>query len=97
MTQKEILAAVSVKLGLPKTFVTKVYKAYWRAVREHIESLPLKEEMSEEEFKRLKPNVNIPSLGKFYVTFEKYKKVNEVCEILKQQKNAAHNKDKANI
>lgn len=97
MTQKEILAAVSVKLGLPKTFVTKVYKAYWRAVREHIESLPLKEEMSEEEFERLKPNVNIPSLGKLYVTPERYRKINEVCEILKQKKNAAYNRDKANI
>ena len=97
MTQKEILAAVSVKLGIPKTFVTKVYRAYWRAVREHIESLPLKEDMSDEEFKKMKPNVNIPSIGKLYVDLEKCRKINEKCEKLKQKKDAAHNEDKTNI
>jgi len=29
-------------LSLPKTIVDKAYRAYWRAVREHISSLPLK-------------------------------------------------------
>lgn len=97
MTQKEILATVSVKLGLPKTFVTKVYRAYWRAVREHIESLPLKEDISDEEFKKIKPNVNIPSIGKLYVDLDKCRKVNENCKILKQKKDATHNEDKTNI
>jgi hypothetical protein len=35
----------------------------------------LKEDLSDEEFLKLKPNVNIPSLGKFYVTLERYRKV----------------------
>jgi hypothetical protein len=35
----------------------------------------LKEDLSDEEFLKLRPNVNIPSIGKFYVTLERYRKV----------------------
>lgn len=75
MTYDEIVKDVSVKLGLPKGLVEKTYMAYWRAVREHIESLPLKEDLTDEEFKKLKPNVNIPSIGKLCVTLDRYQRV----------------------
>lgn len=75
MTYKEIINEVSGELGLPKGFVDSVYKSFWKAVREHIVSLPLKEELTEEEFMKLQPNVNIPSIGKLYVTSDRYKKV----------------------
>lgn len=73
MTYKEIVAEISRRLNLPKELVDKTYKGYWRAVKEHIEALPLKEDMSEAEFINIQPNVNIPSLGKLNVTFERYK------------------------
>jgi hypothetical protein len=75
MTYEEIVAKVSEDTGLSRKLVDSTYKSYWRAVREHIKSLPLKEDISEEEFKKLKPSVNIPSLGKLYVTYERYMKI----------------------
>lgn len=93
MTYKEIVAEISVRLNLPKGLVDKTYKAYWRAVREHIESLPLKEELTDEEFLKLQPNVNIPSIGKLYVTLERYKAMKAVNRKLKQKKNVTHNED----
>lgn len=93
MTYKEIIAEISVRLNLPKGLVDKTYRAYWRAVREHIESLPLKEDLTDEEFLKLQPNVNIPSIGKLYVTLERYKAMKAVNRKLKQKKNATHNED----
>ena len=93
MTYKEIIAEISVRLNLPKGLVDKTYRAYWRAVREHIESLPLKEELTDEEFLKLQPNVNIPSIGKLYVTLDRYKAMKAVNRKLKQKKNVTHNED----
>lgn len=77
MTYNEIITKVSEECGLSKDFVNKVYRAYWKAVREHIEAQPLKEELTDEEFQKLQPNVNIPSIGKLYVTLDKCKKINK--------------------
>lgn len=76
MSYEEIIASVAESTGLSKTLVDRTYKAYWKAVREHIKSLPLKDDLDEEEFNALKPNVNIPSIGKLYVPFDKYKRIN---------------------
>lgn len=73
MTYKEIIKNVSSRLGLPEGLVDKSYKAYWKAVREHITALPLKEDLSDEEFLSIQPNVNIPSIGKLYVTLDRYR------------------------
>jgi hypothetical protein len=73
MTYEEMVSRVSNSTGLSKALVNRTYKTYWRTVKEYIESLPLKQNLTEEEFKELKPNVNIPSIGKFYVTPRIYK------------------------
>ena len=90
MTYGEIIGEVAKSLGLDKNFVDKVYKSYWRAVREHIEELPLKEDLSEEEFMKLQPNVNIPSIGKLYVTLDIYKGIKKKYNIIKLKKNATY-------
>jgi len=59
---------VAGETGLPAELVEKTYRAYWRAVREHICSLPLKEASSWDELRGLKPCVNIPRIGKLVVT-----------------------------
>jgi hypothetical protein len=66
---------VAESLGLTKKLVHDVYAAYWKTVREHIVNLPLKEDLTDEEFLQLQPNVNIPSIGKFYVTLDRYKRL----------------------
>lgn len=75
MLDKSIVSKVAKETGVPPTTVSKIYRAYWKALRTHIESLPLKSDLTDEEFLALQPNINIPSIGKLYVTLERYKKV----------------------
>ena len=75
MTYDEIISKVADAYGLDSRLVDRTYKAYWKAVREHIASLPLKEDLTDEEFLKLQPNVNIPSIGKMYVTLDRYKRL----------------------
>lgn len=95
---EEAVAKVAEELQLPKKFVDRVYRSYWKAVREHIAELPLKDDLSDEEFIRLQPNVNIPSIGKLYVTVEKYRWWKDKFEYIKQmrenrEKDAEDNED----
>lgn len=55
----------------PKT-VKDLYTSYWKAIREYISSLDLREDLTEEEFNKIKTNVNIPALGKLFCTYETY-------------------------
>lgn len=66
------LNELSRELSLPPTVIAKVYKSYWLFIRKHIESLPLKEDLSEEEFKALSVNFNLPNLGKLGCTYKRY-------------------------
>lgn len=61
------------ELNLPPKYVWEVYKSYWMAIRIHMSSQPLKGDLTEEEFNNLKPNVNIKSIGKFYITWKDFK------------------------
>lgn len=93
MTYDEIIDSVATRLHLPKRIVDRTYKAYWKAIREHIVALPLKEDLSDEEFAKLQPNVNIPSIGKFHVTLDRYKRMKKMYDIktnLKQKENVTH-------
>lgn len=60
------------KYGLEKKLVDAVYRAYWRSIKNYIESLPLKDDLTEEEFDKLRPNINLPQLGKLFVSKERY-------------------------
>jgi len=95
MTLNEIIAKVSKESGIPQKIVDRTYRAYWRAIREHITSLPLKKDLTDEEFMKLQPNINIPSIGKLSVTLDRYHRIkksyNKFIE-LKKKDNAAHKK-----
>lgn len=73
MNYDDIISKVAEDSGLSKEFVDKVYKSYWLTIKEKIKELPLKEDLTEEEFNRLRTNFNIPSLGKLYVTYDSWK------------------------
>ena len=93
---ERIVAETAEELSLPKKLVDRAYRAYWRAVREHISTLPLKDDLSNEDFSKLQPNVNIPSIGKLYVTVDKYRWFKDRFEQLKQLRktdDAENNKD----
>lgn len=65
----------------------KAYESYWLFIRENIKALPLKEDLSEEEFKELKTNFNIPSLGKLTCTYERMLGVKKRFEHIKKLRN----------
>lgn len=93
---ERIINEVAESLSLPKRIVDRAYRSYWRVVREHISKLPLKEDLSDEEFAQLQPNVNIPSIGKLYVTQERYRLLKDKFEKIKQYRensNVEDNKD----
>lgn len=84
MTYQEILNKVSGDIGISPDIIDKAYKAYWKYIRDSIQELPLKDDMSEEEFLMLKPNFNIPSLGKLTCTYQKYKCIKEKFKYIKK-------------
>lgn len=91
MTYDEIISKVAESTGFTKHIVDRTYRAYWKTIRDYITSLPLKDDLTDEEFLALRPNVNIPSIGKLYVTLDRYKRMKEAHkEFLKKQENAAH-------
>lgn len=65
----------------------KAYESHWLFIRESIKALPLKEDLSEEEFKKLKTNFNIPSLGKLTCTYERMLGVRKRFEHIKKLRN----------
>lgn len=80
MTYDDIVTKIALELNLSEDLVERTYKAYWKVLKEHITSLPLKQDLSEEEFLKLRPNVNIPSIGKMTVTLDRYKKMKKSQE-----------------
>ena len=86
--KKEIILDVSRNLDISPDVIEKVYKAYWSFIKETIQSLPLKDNLSEEEFSTLKTNFNVPSLGKLTCTLDKYNRVKKRFKLIKNFRNA---------
>ena len=86
--KKEIILDVSRNLDISPDVVEKVYKAYWLFIKETIQALPLKDNLSEEEFSTLKTNFNVPSLGKLTCTLDKYTRVKKRFKLIKNFRNA---------
>lgn len=93
MTYGEIISKVAEDTGLSKILVDRTYRAYWRAIREHITSLPLKDDLTDEEFNKLRPNINIPSIGKLYVTLDRYRRMKKMFMIKNSRYNDTHKED----
>ena len=72
MRFKDIIKKVSGELDLPKDLIENTYKAYWNFIKDTIEELPLKTELTQKEYNKLKTNINIPSLGKLHCTYNRY-------------------------
>ena len=70
MIYSEAIKQVSIELGLPPQVVKEAYESYWTFIRNNIKALPLKEDLSKEEFDKLRTNFNVPSLGKLSCTYD---------------------------
>lgn len=71
MNYPDIIGKVSQEMNIPPEVVDTAYKYYWKFIKQTIQSLPLKDDISEEEFAKLRTNFNIPSLGKLTCTFDR--------------------------
>lgn len=78
------ISGASHELGIPSELVEKVYRAYWLAIKQAVQALPLKEDLTEEDFSELRASINIPSLGKMFVTFDRYQGVKRRFQYLSQ-------------
>lgn len=92
MKLEEIIEKISLDLNLPKEVVVEAYNSFWGFIRESIQALPLKEDLTEEEFSKLKCNFNIPSIGKLYLTYPRYKSMKERNKYLKAIQDDYNNK-----
>ena len=98
MDYNSLVTQVSKELNLPFRVVDKAYRSYWKFIRQIISELPLKDELSEEEFNRLRTNFNIPSIGKLSCTYARYKAMKDRYKHIKKLIDGNKNKeDKANV
>lgn len=93
MTLEEMIDEVSRNLNLPKEVVEEAYMSFWGFIRDSIQALPLKEDLTEEEFNKLKCNFNVPSLGKLYVTYPRYRALKDRYKYFKEIQNDYNNKE----
>lgn len=77
MRYNDAVTQVSEELNLPAKVVDRAYRSFWKFIRDTIQELPLKEDISEEEFQQLRTNFNIPSLGKLSCTYDRVRRVKE--------------------
>lgn len=86
MNYPDIIGKVSQEMGIPPEVVSTAYKSYWEFIKQTIQSLPLKDDINEEEFAKLRTNFNIGSLGKLCVTYKHYVGVKKRWEYLKKMR-----------
>lgn len=93
MNYQEIINNVADNLELPVEVVKKTYESYWLFIRKHIMELPLKEDLTEDEFNKLKVNFNIPSIGKLAVTWDRYKVIKDRFNYIRKLRDDSNNKE----
>lgn len=84
MNYPDIIGKVSQEMDIPLEVVDTACKSYWKFIKQTIQSLPLKDDISEEEFAKLRTNFNIPSLGKLTCTFDRMMGVKKRFKYIRQ-------------
>ena len=93
MKYPNIVESLSKELGIPQEVVDAAYKSFYSFMREVISDLPLKEDLTEEEFSRLRTNFNLPALGKLHCTYERYLGMKEQSKYIKKLREKYGNKE----
>lgn len=81
---------VASKLLISEKIVESVYREYWEAIKKVIEELSLKDDLTEEEFSKLRTTVSIPYLGKLSCTYKRYMNIKN--KYSKNKKDDKHKK-----
>ena len=93
MIYSEAIKQVSIELGLPPKVVKEAYESLWTFIRNNIKALPLKEDLSKEEFDKLRTNFNIPSIGQLSCTYDRMIGVKKRFEHLRRLRDDYNNQE----
>lgn len=93
MIYSEAIKQVSIELGLPPQVVKEAYESFWTFIRNNIKALPLKEDLSKEEFDKLRTNFNIPSIGKLSCTYDRMIGVEKRFEHIRKLRDDYNNQE----
>lgn len=93
MIYSEAIKQVSIELGLPPQVVKEAYESFWTFIRNNIKALPLKEDLSKEEFDKLRTNFNVPSLGKLSCAYDRFIGIKKRLKYLNKLKDDYNNKE----
>lgn len=93
MIYSEVIKQVSIELGLPPQVVKEAYESSWTFIRNNIKALPLKEDLSKEEFDKLRTNFNIPSIGKLSCTYDRMIGVKKRFEHIRRLRDDYNNQE----
>ena len=94
MTLDEIIRKVADEMGLPFDVCRRAYISSWEFIKMKAEELPLSTDFPIEQFKTLRPNFNLPSLGKLYITEETFEHARRKYLMMmryKEERNAEDN------
>jgi phage/plasmid-associated DNA primase len=73
---KQKIKELSDKYGIDEEEIEKIIESQYRFIKNTIEKIDFKNDLSEEEFNKIKKNFNIPCIGKIYTNYYQYCKVN---------------------
>ena len=93
MIYSEAIKQVSIELGLPPKVVKEAYESLWTFIRNNIKALLLKEDLSKEEFDKLRTNFNIPSIGKLSCTYDRMIGVKKRFEHIRRLRDDYNNQE----
>lgn len=85
MTIKQITQKVANDMNLPEEVVYLAYKLFWEYIKTTIKYIDFKDNLSKEEFDKLRPNFNIPSIGKLHCTYDEYLRTKKQFEIIQEK------------
>lgn len=89
---EEIINQVSKELGVPYAVCCKAYMSQWFFIEEKVKQHNYKD-LTLEEFRQIRPNFNLPSLGKLCVTEERFE---GVLKAIEYRKRASRRKERQN-
>lgn len=86
MKATDVCKQVAEELNIPEEVVKAAFNSSWEFIKKKISEIPLKTEMTEEEFSNYKTNFNLPSLGKFYCNYKRYRTIRNGLKFVKNKR-----------
>jgi hypothetical protein len=76
--QKIEITRIAKEKGFSYDQVEKMIRSQYAFIYESLKNLDLPRDLTEEEFKKVAKNYNIPAIGKLYSSYTVYKKLNKL-------------------